>query len=846
MAPSVEQTTRIFEDTEPPKSVKAHRRVPSVGDVLRGRRRENSPTKNGTPLTRRSPSPLGERHINSPPQTKKVPVKKDDGQGRPIMHKKIGSSVSLKEMIMGKEKTSNTGSLSSTEGYPVKSPKKVKSSTNLAALLKKRSKRNLNENDKQGNSPPSPTKDHVYPTTFWTQSATKSLQSPQSQLHYPQSQDGRIIEADIKTNTPMGFRDREPAEQRDCQDGQVPASDYKPPQRPFLEHKTSRSSIFTENMDDDDTTSLQRSKCGEKAQSSSGTAAIATLERPKLDTRPSDSSTISENRAKRSSRVMDVITTFNMRSRKEDPKLVNNQRLAKESMSPQEVESAFEKVLDSLNIAQNLRDNMRSLKADVKVNLIRSERVGSGSSTSSAVQEMSDVRGSARSPYKRDKDLPKTQDDKEDKRSRSRSRPRSRILTMSKRDETAQTKQDKHENSTRSRSKSRSKVIDGSSSRPVSSRSLASTTSLHLLATTDSATRPGDFIHYLREVQKPELVDVGKLHKLRILLRNESITWTDSFVTKGGMDELISLLYRIAKIEWREEHEDSLLHENLLCLKALCTTSLALQRIEAIEKEFFPIVLGMLFDEEKKGPSEFITRGVIISLLFAHLSASMQAGGERLESRARTILGFLKDPVPDENKQPLDFVRQMHMPRPYRVWCKEVVNVTKEVFWIFLHHLNVVPVLDTSEKDGLSYVQVHFPPPRPPHPAAPYVGGVEWEATQYLANHLDLLNGLISSLSMKEDRNALREHLKQSGFEKIMGGSMRTCKEKFYGGIHEGLKVWVCAAKADGWPVEDVRAGPPREVSSPRKSPTKKKVEEAPKLALDLGIGGSSKMDGWA
>jgi hypothetical protein len=29
---------------------------------------------------------------------------------------------------------------------------------------------------------------------------------------------------------------------------------------------------------------------------------------------------------------------------------------------------------------------------------------------------------------------------------------------------------------------------------------------------------------------------------------------------------------------------------------------------------------------------------------------------------------------------------------PYQVWCKEMTNVTKEVFWIFIHHLNVIPV----------------------------------------------------------------------------------------------------------------------------------------------------------
>lgn len=300
------------------------------------------------------------------------------------------------------------------------------------------------------------------------------------------------------------------------------------------------------------------------------------------------------------------------------------------------------------------------------------------------------------------------------------------------------------------------------------------------------------------------------------------------------MDELVQLYYRIAKIEWREEHEDNLLHETLLCLKGLCTTSLALQRLEQLESEFFPALLSMLFDPERKGPSEFATRAVIVSLLFAHLSSAARSDSVAAQNRAQTILGFLRDPAPEEGKQPLDFVSQMHISRPYRVWCKEVVNVTKEVFWIFLHHLNVVPILEADESVG--YKQAHYPALRPPHPAAPYVGGVEWEATQYLATHLDLLNGIIAMTSSQGERNQLREELKQSGFEKIMGGSLRTCKEKFYGGVHDGLKCWVSAAKADGWFVEDVRAGPPRDNTSPRKSPSKKSADEAPKIALEVNM----------
>ncbi|RAL67600.1 hypothetical protein DID88_008353 [Monilinia fructigena] len=172
---------------------------------------------------------------------------------------------------------------------------------------------------------------------------------------------------------------------------------------------------------------------------------------------------------------------------------------------------------------------------------------------------------------------------------------------------------------------------------------------------------PDDFVAYLRKVQKPELVEVGRLHKLRLLLRNETVAWTDNFL----------------------------------------------------------------------------------------LLASAQP---ELDSS----LSYLRDPEPSEAQRPIDFVLDMRRQRPYRVWCKEVTNVTKEVFWIFLHNLNVIPrpssrhapeQLDDLPPD-LPYMIKYFPQELPPVPAAPYVGGVEWDATNYLASHLDIVNGCIASLSL--------------------------------------------------------------------------------------------------
>lgn len=301
------------------------------------------------------------------------------------------------------------------------------------------------------------------------------------------------------------------------------------------------------------------------------------------------------------------------------------------------------------------------------------------------------------------------------------------------------------------------------------------------------------------------------------------------------------------------------MHEALLCLKGLCTTSIALAHLTSIEAELFPALLKMLFDEEKKGPSEFTTRGIIINLLFTQLSSP---SSEKPVDRAQRLLNYLKDPSPAENNQPLAFIANIYQSRPYRVWCREVTNVTKEVFWIFLHHLNVIPLpkADTVSNDPFveapvdrrPYAERHFPPPRPPVPAAPYVGGVEWDATNYLAAHLDLLNGLIASMPTAEERNQLRSELRASGFEKVMGASLRTCKEKFYSAVHECLRTWVAAAAEDGWAYTMVREGPPRvgDPGSPTKSPKKvapgspKKGlvdEKPPKLELALNLPDSSR-----
>ncbi|MCJ1313098.1 hypothetical protein MMC25_006775 [Agyrium rufum] len=574
-----------------------------------------------------------------------------------------------------------------------------------------------------------------------------------------------------------------------------------------------------------------------------------------------------------SSRVKDAIAAWDNKGKDH----VSTSKDMPVIMDEEAIESAFENLLDAQNIAPDIRAKMRSLNSTIKADFVRKQAFGSASSTESLARQQNagqprpgtGKRGrneeTCVSPVKEEGEFKRGS--REDSAEAStattpgkKSRPRSLTFTFLKGDASPL----KKKKSDRAISFGRPKSVDlgrpGSSGRSISSSSSGGGGLLSGMKSPKVA-MPEDFIAYLQKERKPEVVEVGRLQKLRQLLRNETVSWVDTFILQGGMDEIIGLLYRIIEVEWREEHEDALLHETLLCLKALSTTSLALTNMTMVQDTLFPSLLALLFSEEKKGPSEFNTRSVIISLLFTHLSASPTA------ERAATILGYLQDAAPKGDAAPLEFIAEMHAPRPYRVWSKEVSNVTKEVFWIFLHHFNVIPYppastpVSTFSPSGGSanstttntYTAAHFPPPRPPVPAAPYVGGVEWDATNYLAAHLDLLNALIACIPSREARNQLRAEMRDSGFEKVMGGTMRTCKEKFYGGVHAGLATWVGAAREDGWSVGLVREGPPRDGGGGGGSPRKaRRLEEVPKLDLlrldgegagAAGVGGGS--GGW-
>ncbi|ROT36600.1 hypothetical protein SODALDRAFT_380904 [Sodiomyces alkalinus F11] len=492
---------------------------------------------------------------------------------------------------------------------------------------------------------------------------------------------------------------------------------------------------------------------------------------------------------------------------------------ADRTIDPKDINAHLEAMLDRRNIPENQRFKMRNLNDTIKMEFIRqdwAEMAAKGEQNGNDNRASIEASSSA---------VAAGTDNEESHPKRTRGR--SFTLGRAKKESKSPSKKSRGEGTLgrHFRTKSTESFVG---ERPTSA---GSSTSNGILSKIKLGQGPGDFVSYLRKVRKPEMVEVGKLHKLRLLLRNETVSWAEDFIRQGGMEEIVGLLYRILEVEWREEHEDALLHEDLLCLKALCTTSLALQYLDSIQSDLLPRLIHTIFDPEKKGPSEFTTRNIITSLIFTYIETATPQ--ERV-IRSKTVLSYLRNPEPKEEERPVPFVLEMRKERPYTVWNKEVVSVTKEVFWIFLHHLNVIALpAEMSSKGGMlldnvpsnnpgeqpfAYMQRHFPRPRPPVPAAPYVGGVEWDATNYLASHLDLVNAIIACTPAAEQRNALRHDLRISGWERCLGGSLRLCKEKFYGCVHEALRTWVAAAAEDGWDVREVRYGPPADSSrSPRK-----------------------------
>lgn len=249
----------------------------------------------------------------------------------------------------------------------------------------------------------------------------------------------------------------------------------------------------------------------------------------------SRSSTWAKARSGSRARVLSALSTMGgQKSKSPSP-----QPEAREpQIDPKEIDKHLEAMLDRRNIPENQRYKMRNLNSTIKMEFIRQDwaenegrKLGRPSTNDSNDSAMDNSKNSVR-------------DANDKKHSRGRSFTFSRNSWKIGASPTKNKKKDATVKG-HSRNKSADSVTN---ERPTSSGGSYSSNAFIAKVT---GQQPSDFVNYLRKVQKPEAVEVGKLHKLRLLLRNERVAWTEDFIKQGGMKEIVGLLHRIMAVEWR-------------------------------------------------------------------------------------------------------------------------------------------------------------------------------------------------------------------------------------------------------------------------------------------------------
>lgn len=251
----------------------------------------------------------------------------------------------------------------------------------------------------------------------------------------------------------------------------------------------------------------------------------------------SRSSTWARARSGSRARVMSALSTISgqkSKSASPTPEPTPNEP----HFDPKDVDKHLEAMLDRRNIPENQRYKMRNLNSTIKMEFIR--------------QDWAENEGKAlvRKPTNDSDDSGVGINKGSVRDANDKKTSRGRTFTFSRNSwkiGTSPSKGKKKDAPIRGHNRNKS-TESVANERPSSSAGNYSSSGIIAKVT---GQQPSDFVNYLRKVQKPENVEVGKLHKLRLLLRNERVAWTEDFIKQGGMKEIVGLLQRIMEVEWR-------------------------------------------------------------------------------------------------------------------------------------------------------------------------------------------------------------------------------------------------------------------------------------------------------
>lgn len=466
---------------------------------------------------------LGELQQNQQSQLPLPPKKSREAKrpntsedGSKSLHKKTMSTISLKSLGKGTEKDPRSKE---------PKPNKKKSTSNLSNLLSRpKSTKNLRKQAEE-EARVQRDKENRTPTSISSAEATRPppiYAQFSSEYFAKQPLGGKFLEEQIDLYTP-----RDNGKQRDFHAGPT-----GPPtlmrqdtgsQRPKLTYLPSSFSLQD----------ISRRVSNGSRNSAEIVRRVSGTKRPSFERKTAASSVKSEKTEKLAPQK-----GHRMKPSTSSPGKKSPTAEAVPAIPDKDVEKEFEAMLDRRNIPEHQRGKMRSLAMSMKKDFIRQDwaeiaaagkegRPGTNRSDSSAEATCGTH------------DVPEVK----------AKRPRSRTFTLSRassKEPPSPNKKSKEENFLTKSKKSSESLKDGNKSLTASGAAVA-----QILIAKAKGQLTDDFVSYLRKVRKPELVEVGKLHKLRLLLRNETVAWTDGFIGQGGMEEIVGLLHRIMEVEWR-------------------------------------------------------------------------------------------------------------------------------------------------------------------------------------------------------------------------------------------------------------------------------------------------------
>ncbi|KAK9236330.1 armadillo-type protein [Lipomyces kononenkoae] len=318
---------------------------------------------------------------------------------------------------------------------------------------------------------------------------------------------------------------------------------------------------------------------------------------------------------------------------------------------------------------------------------------------------------------------------------------------------------------------------------------------------------PEQFAEYLRDATLAD-ISLSVARELKRSLRCERLQWMRSFLNCNGIDAVSRLLIDVTKLQWREDKDDDLFHELMVCLKTISEFEMGRDHLTTIAPLLFPKLIDFLFSD--KQPTDFADRALILSIIVTCIATARR---EDRYDRARSILSYLEDPMGPVDKMAPAFIAVSHRRRPYRNWSLECSNVVRDVFWVFIDsssHLKLISInpeeLFVKERLGAGQGQGD---------CRPYMSGVERDAIEYLAFHIDLLNIILASVPLQSERNCIRKQMKDSGFESLVGKYLRTVGGPHATILRINLETLIALAFTDGWNTEYMRTGTRRDGEAP-------------------------------